>query len=77
MREFSVRFRVVMNVDARISKLGYHVTMRIETEANRVLEIRAFAFDDELMVEVPRRLRSPEYARSPSPPQARKRGRNP
>jgi len=47
---FSVRFRMVMKVDARISKFGYLTAVKIEMEANYTLEIRDLAPDDELMV---------------------------
>lgn len=50
VREFSVRFRMVIKVDAGISRFGYPAAVGIETEANRTLEIRALALDDELMV---------------------------
>jgi len=50
VREFSVRFRMVMKVDAGISKFGYLVAMRIETETNTRLETRVLTLDDELMV---------------------------
>jgi len=63
--EFSVRFRMAMKVESGISKFGYLVAMRIEMEADYTLEIRALALDDELMVEVPRRSCSLEYARKP------------
>jgi len=75
--EFSVRFRMVIKVDAGISKFGCLLAMRIEMEANCTLEFRALVLDDESMVEVPRRSCSLEYTRSPSPSQVRRRGRTP
>jgi len=53
MREFSLRFRMVLKVDAGIGRFDYSAPMRIEKEANSVLEIIALAFDNQVMVEVP------------------------
>jgi len=39
VREFLMRFRMVLKVDAGISRLGYPAAMTIETEANSTLEI--------------------------------------
>ena len=40
VRVFSVTVRIVIIVDAGISKFGYLVAIRIEMEANSMLEIR-------------------------------------
>jgi len=66
MREFSMRFRMVLKVDAGIGRFDYPAAMRIEMEANSMAEIRAFAFDNQLMVEVPCCSCSLEYAKPTS-----------
>jgi len=53
MREFSMRFRIVLKVDAGIGRFDYSAPMRIEEEANSMLEIIPWAFDNQVMVEVP------------------------
>ena len=49
VREFSVRFRMGIKLDAGISRFGYPAAMTIETEVNSTLEIRTLALDDELL----------------------------
>jgi len=71
-----MRFRMVLKVDAGISRFGYPAAMRIE-EANSILESSAFPLNNELMVEVPRRLSSLECARCTFPSPVRRRERSP
>jgi len=67
-----MRFRIILKVDTGISRFGYPPAMRIEMEADSILEISAFANNDQFIVEVPHRSRSSEYVRSLSPSQVRR-----
>jgi len=71
--ELSVRFRILVKVDAEINKFDYLSAMRIEVEANCRLEIRSLTLDDGLTVEMPYYSGTLEYKRSPVLSQVRRR----